>query len=140
MRFAILIAVLLVLANTAQCYEKFVSSNTTYVNTRRLKLPSWAKNALKGAVTGILGTIIDCLATELKKMGPGLIAKIPGLKAVAGKLIGKGVDKLKNMLKKVVIGAINGAIDKLRRRQRLRRAGLFSKLKKAVKKVSKAVK
>merc|ERR1711976_364080 len=128
------IALLLVLCNVALT-SGFMSKNTSYVNTRRLKLPGWAKGAIKGAVNAILGGIIDCLAEELKRLGPGVIAKIPGLKQVAGKFIGAGIDKLKGMLKKVVLGAINGAIDKLRRRQR--RAGLFKKLVKGVKKVAK---
>merc|ERR1712196_663530 len=108
-----------------------MSKNTSYVNTRRLKLPGWAKNAIKGASNAIIGGIIDCIAEELKRLGPGFVAKIPGLKQVAGKLIGKGIDKLKEMLKKIVLGAINGAIDKLRRRQRRM---FFKKLIKKAKK------
>ena len=70
-----------------------------------------------------------------------MIAKIPGLKQVAGKFLGGGIDKLKESLKKLVIGGLNKAIDKLRRRQRrARRQGLFKKLGKFVKKAAKTVK
>jgi len=103
---------ILILALSAIAYSSKVSTS------RRLGIPGWAKNALKGAATTIVGTVIDCVATEVKSRGLGFLAKIPGLKMVAGKLAGAAFDSLVGKLKTMINKAITGAINKLRRRRR----------------------
>merc|ERR1712146_692267 len=96
---------------------------------RRLgKVPKWAKNALKGCANAVIGGIIDCIAAEIKTLGIAKFKSIPGLKMVANKLVGKGIDMLTKKLKGLIKKAIDHAINKMRR---VRRAGLFKKLKKA---------
>jgi len=128
MNFKTLLLVFALIAITVSAKHAKVSDK------RRLGIPSWAKNALKGAATTIVNTVIDCIADELKKRGMAFINKIPGLKMVAGKMAGAALGTLTSKLKDVIDKAINGAINKLRRR---RRAGLFSGLKKAVSHVAK---
>lgn len=98
--------------------SSFAVAKVPATKSRRLGIPAWAKNAIKGAANAIIGTIIDCIAEEIKRLGTGFLNKIPGLKQVGGKLIGAGIDKLKNMLKAKVQGALDAAISKLRRRRR----------------------
>merc|ERR1711974_509936 len=81
---------------------------------RRLgKLPSWAKNALKGCANAVIGTILDCIADEVKSLGIAKFKQIPGLKMVANKLVGKGIDMLVGKLKGLIKKAIDHAINKL---------------------------
>jgi hypothetical protein len=103
---------------------------------RRLKLPSWAKSALKGVAGVAVDALLTCLFDEIKRLGPKFLAKLPGFKMVGQKLIGKGLDKLKAKLQTLLTKAINHAINKLRR---VRRAGLFKSMKKLAKKAKKGI-
>jgi len=125
MNFKTLLLVFALIACTIQAKV----SKAKVSDKRRLGIPSWAKNALKGAAVTIVNTVIDCIADELKKRGLAFINKIPGLKMVGGKLAGKAFDTLEAKLKDMVDKAVTGAINKLRRRRRM---GLFGGLKKAV--------
>jgi len=123
---------ILILALSAIAYSSKVSTS------RRLGIPGWAKNALKGAATTIVGTVIDCVAQEIKARGLGFLAKIPGLKMVGAKLAGAAFDKLTGKLKEMINKAIEGAINKLRRRRRAFSIG--GALKSVAKKASKVAK
>merc|ERR1712039_531939 len=74
----------------------------------------------------VVNTVLDCLVSEIKAKGLGMLKKLPGVKMVANKLVGKAMDKLVANIKSVVDKAIDSAINKLRRR---RRASLFGAAK-----------
>jgi len=87
------------------------------VATRRLGLPTWAKNGLKGCAKAVINTIIDCISQQVKSLGVAQLSKIPGVKMVANKLVGGAIDSLTAKIKQIVDKAVDSAINKLRRRR-----------------------
>jgi len=110
--------------------EPAAASSITSMSSRRLKIPAAIKKVLKGAAQFFVGMLIDCLFSYAQ-------AKLPNIPFL--KNLMKSAVKMKDKLKSKVQQLVGKVIDKLRRirRLRVRRAGLFGKLKKGLSKVAK---
>jgi len=110
--------------------EPAAASSITSMSSRRLKIPAAIKKVLKGAAQFFVGMLIDCLFSYAQ-------AKLPNIPFL--KNLMKSAVNMKDKLKAKVQEMVGKVIDKLRRirRLRVRRAGLFGKLKKGLSKVAK---
>jgi hypothetical protein len=103
-------------------------------------VPAGVKKALIAGGVAMADTIIDCIAAEVKAKGLKLLGNIPGIKLVAGKLVGKGMDMLKTKLKDAINKGITALVNKLRVRRRTWGWNPIKAVKKAASKVASAAK
>merc|ERR1712170_78563 len=74
---------------------------------------------MKKGSTAIVGTVVDCVATEVKSLGAKKLGDLASaLKLDGSKISGDFVDDLSNQLKDSINGVIDKAIDDMRRRRR----------------------
>jgi len=113
--------------------EPAAASSITSMSSRRLKIPAAIKKVLKGAAQFFVGMLIDCLFSYAQ-------AKLPNIPFL--KNLMKSAVNMKDKLKAKVQEMVGKVIDKLRRirRLRVRRAGIFGKIKKGINKVAKKAK
>merc|ERR1712039_5251 len=99
-------------------FTQAAADASSFKMRRNGMVPAGVKKALIAGGVAMANTIVDCIAAEVKAKGLKMLGNIPGIKLVAGKLVGKGMSMLTTKLKDAIAKGIKALVDKLRVRRR----------------------